>query len=55
MFAKCGYQSVYSKVYCGWERRNGKTTYQKNSKHPRIHNPAAVCCFAVYTVFLNVI
>lgn len=55
MFAKCGYQSVYGTVKSSWERRNGKTIYQKNSKHPRIHNLATVCCFAVYTVFLNVI
>lgn len=26
-FAKCEYQSVYGKVSCGWQRQNGKTTY----------------------------
>ena len=34
MFAKCGYQSVYGTVYCGWERRNGKTIYQKTANTP---------------------
>ena len=27
-FAKCEYQSVYGKVFCGWERENGVTTYK---------------------------
>ena len=27
-FAKCKYQSVYGKVFCGWERENGVTTYK---------------------------
>ena len=27
-FAKCEYQSVYGKVFCGWERGNGVTTYK---------------------------
>ena len=27
-FAACEYQSVYGKVSCGWQRENGKTTYQ---------------------------
>lgn len=27
-FAKCEYQSVYGKVFCGWERQNGKATYK---------------------------
>lgn len=27
-FAGCGYQSVYGKVSCGWQRQNGKTTYK---------------------------
>ena len=27
-FAKCEYQSVYGKVFCGWERQNGETTYK---------------------------
>ena len=27
-FAKCEYQSVYGKVFCGWQRENGVTTYK---------------------------
>ena len=27
-FAKCEYQSVYGKVFCGWKRQNGVTTYK---------------------------
>ena len=27
-FAKCEYQSVYGKVFCGWQRENGKATYK---------------------------
>ena len=27
-FAKCEYESVYGKVFCGWQKEKGKTVYQ---------------------------
>ena len=36
-------------------KKKRQNDISKNSKHTRIHNLAAVCCFAVYTLFLNVI